>query len=181
VLVRNAKIHEDAFSFAPSYLETFTGGIAVKPTEFASRGIQLSRGFRALRVWMNLSVYGVDKIGAAIEQNIDDSQYLSTVIDAHPDLELLAPTAMNVVCFRVKFPGLGEAELDDLNARTLVRIQESGIAGPSNARIQGRFAIRVAHTNHRTVRSDFDLLLASALEMAAQIRDADRDRVGASA
>jgi glutamate/tyrosine decarboxylase-like PLP-dependent enzyme len=163
VLVRDAKLHEETFSFAPSYLETFTGGIAVKPTEFASRGIQLSRGFRALRVWMNLSVYGIDKLGAAIERNIDDSQYLSTQIAAHPDLELLAPTAMNVVCFRLKPAGLSEPELDQLNARVLVRIQESGVAVPSNARIGGRFAIRVAHTNHRTVRSDFDLLIANVL------------------
>ena len=176
VLVRDAKIHERAFSFAPSYLETFTGGIAVKPTEFASRGIQLSRGFRALRVWMNFSVYGTDRIGAAIEQNIEDCQYLSAQVAAHPDLELLAPTAMNVVCFRIKPAGLNEPELDELNARTLVRLQESGIAVPSNARINGRFAIRVAHTNHRTIRSDFDLLLARALEMATELPGTDRDQ-----
>jgi glutamate/tyrosine decarboxylase-like PLP-dependent enzyme len=169
ILVRDAKLHEQAFSFAPSYLETFTGGIAVKPTEFASRGIQLSRGFRALRVWMNLSVYGADKLGAAIERNIEDCQYLSALIAAHPDLELLAPTAMNVVCFRLKPAGLREPELDQLNARVLVRIQESGVAVPSNARIDGRFAIRVAHTNHRTVRSDFDLLIASVLAAGTEL------------
>ena len=179
VLVRDARIHEEAFSFAPSYLETFTGGIAVKPTEFASRGIQLSRGFRALRVWMNLSTYGIDKIGAAIERNIEDSQYLSATVDDHPDLELLAPTAMNVVCFRVKPAGLNEAELDALNSRTLVRLQESGIAVPSNARINGRFAIRVAHTNHRTIRTDFDLLIASVLDISGQLLGADRSGLGA--
>jgi aromatic-L-amino-acid/L-tryptophan decarboxylase len=169
VLVRDASIHEQAFSFAPSYLETFTGGIAVQPTEFASRGIQLSRSFRALRVWMNFSVYGVNKLGAIVEQNIEDVQYLSARIGAHPELELLGPSAMNVVCFRVKPAGLAEKELDALNARVLVRIQESGIAVPSNARIRGRFAIRVANTNHRTIRADFDLLIASVLDMAAQI------------
>jgi aromatic-L-amino-acid decarboxylase len=170
ILVRDAKIHEGAFSFAPSYLETFTGGIAVNPTEFASRGIQLSRGFRALRVWMNLSVYGIDKLGAVVEQNIEDIQYLAAKIAAHPELELLGPSAMNVVCFRVKPAGLVEGELDTLNAHVLVRIQEAGIAVPSNARIGGRFAIRVANTNHRTIRSDFDLLVASVVAAAADIR-----------
>ena len=169
ILVRDAKVHEEAFSFAPSYLETFTGGIAVKPTEFASRGIQLSRGFRALRVWMNFSVYGTDKLGEIVEQNIEDAQYLSAMIQIHPELELLAPSAMNVVCFRVRPAGLTEKELDALNARVLVRIQESGIAVPSNARIGGRFAIRVANTNHRTIRSDFDLLIASVLEIATEM------------
>jgi aromatic-L-amino-acid decarboxylase len=169
VLIRDSKAHEDAFSFAPSYLETFTGGIAVKPTEFASRGIQLSRGFRALRVWINLSVYGTNKIGAVIEQNIDDSQYLSSRIAADSELELLAPTAMNIVCFRVRPTGFSEVELDALNARLLMRLQESGVAVPSNARIRGRFALRVAHTNHRTIRSDFDLLIASILKMTREL------------
>ncbi len=173
ILIRDAKRHEEAFSFAPSYLENFTGGISVDPTEFASRGIQLSRAFRALRVWMNVSVYGANKLGAAIERNIEDSQYLSSQIDAHPGLELLAPAAMNVVCFRVAPAGRTEAELDALNMRVLVRIQESGIAVPSSARIDGRFAIRVAHTNHRTIRADFDVLLASVLEIATQILHAE--------
>ena len=123
---------------------------------------------------MNFSVYGADKLGSAIEQNIDDSQYLSSRVEATPELQLLAPAAMNVVCFRVAPVGLTEAELDDLNARVLVRIQESGVAVPSNARIGGRFAIRVAHANHRTIRSDFDLLITSVLDAASALNNASR-------
>lgn len=174
VLIRDARVHEDAFSFAPSYLETFKGGIAVKPTEFASRGIQLSRGFRALRVWMSLSVYGADKLGEVIEQNIDDAQYLASRIVTEPELELLAPAPMNVVCFRYRRAGLTEADLDALNSKLLVRLQESGIAVPSNVRIGGRFAIRVANTNHRTLRSDFDLLIESVLKVGHELSDNQR-------
>ena len=159
VLVRNAAAHLEAFSFAPSYLENFRGGIAIDSTEFASRGIQLSRGFRALRVWMNLAAYGVDRLGAAIEQNIEDAQYLRRRIESDENLELLGPAELNVVCFRYLESGMTESALDALNRELLVRIQESGIAVPSSARINGRFAIRVAHTNHRSVRADFDLLL----------------------
>ncbi|AEU38039.1 pyridoxal-dependent decarboxylase [Granulicella mallensis] len=169
VLIRDGKAHEKAFSFAPSYLENFSGGIAVKPTEFASKGIQLSRSFRALRVWMNLSVYGVEKLGQAIEQNIDDSFYLASRVEAEPDLELLAPVVMNVVCFRFVQDGFSDRELDELNSELLVRLQESGVAVPSNARIDGRFAIRVANTNHRTIRSDFDLLISSTLELGRRL------------
>jgi glutamate/tyrosine decarboxylase-like PLP-dependent enzyme len=111
----------------------------------------------------------VDALGAAIEQNVDDTQYLAARIASHPDLELMAPAAMNVVCFRVRRAGLADSELDALNARVLVQIQESGLAVPSNARIGGRFALRVANTNHRTVRADFDLLLDAVLLAARQL------------
>jgi glutamate/tyrosine decarboxylase-like PLP-dependent enzyme len=170
VLVRNPEAHQRAFSFAPSYLETFKGGIAVKPTEFASLGVQLSRGFRALRVWMNLSVYGTDLLGALVEQNIDDSQYLARRVESEPELELLAPAPMNVVCFRYRQDGMSETETDAFNSALLVRLQESGVAVPSNARIHGRFAIRVANTNHRTTRSDFDLLIDTVLKQAHVLR-----------
>jgi glutamate/tyrosine decarboxylase-like PLP-dependent enzyme len=169
VLVRDARAHSDAFSFAPSYLENFRGGIAVEPTEFASRGLQLSRGFRALRVWMHLSVYGSERIGRVIEQNIDDVAYLRDRIAAEPELEILGPSEMNVVCFRYLAPDLSPDGLDMLNTELLVRIQESGVAVPSSARIDGRFTLRVANTNHRTRPADFDLLVDSVLRAGREL------------
>jgi glutamate/tyrosine decarboxylase-like PLP-dependent enzyme len=163
VLVRDGQAHADSFSFAPSYLETFRGGIAVEPTEFASRGLQLSRGFRALKVWMHLKAYGSERLGRIIEQNIEDVAYLRTLIAREPELEMLGPSEMNVVCFRFVAPGLDALELDRLNTELIVQIQESGLAVPSNARIDGRFAIRVANTNHRTQPADFDLLIESVV------------------
>ncbi|MEL7372651.1 MAG: pyridoxal-dependent decarboxylase, partial [Myxococcota bacterium] len=81
VLFRDAKAHDAAFSFNPSYLDSFRGGIALNPTEFASKGIQLSRGFRALKAWMQLSTYGTDTIGNIIGQNIEQVAYLRRLID----------------------------------------------------------------------------------------------------
>ena len=118
---------------------------------------------------MNLLIYGTDRIGAVIEQNIEDAQYLRARIEAESRLEILGPTDMNVVCFRLHPAGVGEPELDALNREILVRIQESGLAGPSNARINGRFAIRIANTNHRTQRKDFDLLLKAVLDIGEDL------------
>lgn len=178
VLVRNAQSHKDAFSFAPSYLETFRGGIAVEPTEFASRGIQLSRGFRALRVWMNLATYGSDRIGRAIEQNIDDAQYLRERIEQEGALQLLGPAEMNVVCFRYWRAELTDFQLDELNREILVRLQESGLAVPSNARVSGCFALRVAHTNHRTRRDDFDVVLKAVLAIGNELAESTGQKEG---
>jgi len=159
VLVRDGNLQDETFAFAPSYLDEFRGGIAVNPTRFASKGIQLSRGFRALKAWMQFSAYGTNAIGAMIEQNIDQVAYLRELVARTPHLEQIGPSAMNVLCFRYLPEDMAAADVDKFNAELLVRIQESGLAVLSNARIGGVFALRVAHTNYRTTCEDFDLLI----------------------
>ncbi|MEM9064793.1 MAG: pyridoxal-dependent decarboxylase [Planctomycetota bacterium] len=166
VLVKNGNLHDGTFEFSPTYLDKFRGGIAPNPTEFASKGIQLSRGFRALKAWMQFSTYGTDAIGSAIEQNIDQVEYLRKLIASTPNLEQVGPSTMNVVCFRYVPEGKHLADTDEFNIELLVRIQESGLAVPSNARIEGVFALRVAHTNHRSTFEDFDVLIEAVTDIA---------------
>lgn len=165
VLVRDAHRHTESFSFAPSYLENLAGGIAIEPTEFASKGLQLSRAFRALKVWVNLSTYGSEQLGAIIEQNIEQVQALKVRIDAESELERLGPAPMNVICFRYRPAGWDGDALDALNAELLVGLQQSGVAVPSHARIGGHFALRVAHTNHRSRTEDFQVLVDEVLRL----------------
>ena len=169
VLVRDPKAHAGAFAYSASYLEEFRGGIAVDPIEFSSRGLQLSRGFRSLKAWMHFSIYGTERIGRMIEQNIDDVAFLRERIGREPELEVLGPAELNILCFRYVVPGAPAETLDALNAEILVRVQESGIAMPSSARLDGRLTLRVANTNHRTVPEDFDLLVDTVLRFGREL------------
>ena len=126
---------------------------------FSDYGYQLSRGFRALKAWMSLKEHGIRKFGRLIQQNIDQARYLAELIDAAPELELAAPVTLNVVCFRYVKPGLDGAGLDALNKQILVELQEQGIAAPSGTIIGGKYVLHVAHTNHRSQREDFDILV----------------------
>lgn len=165
VLVRDAAAQRAAFALTPSYLRPIGRGPAARPMEFADIGLDLSRGFRALRVWMSLRHHGSDAVGRLIGQNVEQARYLAELIRAEPELELLAPVAMNVVCFRYVPPGSDDTgkDLDALNIEVLLRVQESGVAVPSSTLIGGRFAIRVAITNHRSRREDFALLVNEVL------------------
>ena len=169
VLVRDAAAHAQAFSFTTSYFENLRGGIAIGSNELASRGLQLSRGNRALRVWMPLSVYGTDRIGRLVEQNIEDVAYLRARVGREPELENLGPCEMNLACFRYVAADASPTGLDELNKELLVRLQESGTAVPTHVRIDGRFAIRVANTNHRTTRADFDVLVDAVLRIGREL------------
>ena len=163
-LVRDQVAHRATFNVTPAYLAAFDRGIAAGGFPFAERGVQLSRGFRALKVWMSLKAHGVDAFARLIEQNVTQAAYLVGLVQAHPRLELLAPAPLNVVCFRYTAPGVDTASLNDLNQEILLQIQESGLAVPSTTVLGGRLAIRVAITNHRSRREDFDLLVRAVVD-----------------
>ena len=169
-LVRDQKAHRATFNVTPAYLASFDRGIAAGGFPFAERGVQLSRGFRALKVWMSFKTHGLDAFTQLIHQNVRQAHYLAGLVTKHPRLELLAPAPLNVVCFRFVVPGADDAKLNALNTEILLRIQESGLAIPSQTMFNGKFAIRVAVTNHRSRREDFDLLVKAVVEIGSALR-----------
>jgi aromatic-L-amino-acid/L-tryptophan decarboxylase len=167
VLVRDGEAHRRTFSIFPDYLARSTRGVAGGELWLSEYGVQLSRGFRALKVWMSLKEHGIDRYARLVRQNIGQAAYLADLVHAAPDLELMAPVPLNIVCFRWAGPGLDDATLDAINQEVLVTLHESGVAVPSNAVLGGRFAIRVAITNHRSRREDFDLLVREVRRLGA--------------
>jgi aromatic-L-amino-acid decarboxylase len=171
-LVRDAGAHHDSFRVPASYLTHATGGLAAADVWLSEYGVQLSRGFRALKVWWLLREHGVEKYGRLVEQNCDQAAYLAGLVDAEPELERMAPVALNIVCYRYRgAPGAAAdgAALDRLNEALLVGLQEDGVAMPSSTELGGRYAIRVCVTNHRSRQEDFDLLVRETLERGRRL------------
>ncbi len=169
-LLRDEKVHRATFALTPAYLSHGDRGIAAGPPWLSEYGLQLTRSFRALKVWMAFKTYGAAKIGRLIKQNIDQANYLGALVRAEPNLEQLAPIDLNVVCFRYVAPELDETALNQLNQELLIRLHESGAAAPSGTTLGDRFALRCAITNHRSQRQDFDQLVAEVLQLGGQIR-----------
>lgn len=170
-LVRDSEAHRRAFATHAPYLSKQEGGGGVTGTEnpFNQYGIQLTRSFKALKVWMSIKEYGSDKFAELIEQNVEQARYLAGLIEESSHIELLAPVPLNLVNFRFVAPGMSEESLDTLNQTLLVRLQESGVAVPSQRLIKGRFALCVANTNHRTRREDFDLLVREVEKIGLEL------------
>ncbi|HEX8392540.1 MAG TPA: pyridoxal-dependent decarboxylase [Longimicrobium sp.] len=163
VLIREPEHHRAAFAASASYLAPFDRGVMAGGLPFAERGMDLTRGFRALKVWMSIQAEGIDRFVRLMEQNVAHVRHLVARVDAEPHLELLAPAPLNVACFRFVAPGLGGEALNEINREILLRVQESGAAVPSSTVLGGRFALRVANVNHRTRVDDMDLLLDEVL------------------
>ena len=161
-LVRDAGAHLGTFSTTPEYLESASRGIS-SGTWLHDLGLQTSRGFRALKVWMALKEHGLAKFGRLIDQDLAHARYLSELITNTSGLTLCFPTAINIVCFRYDPGGLSEEALMQLNTEIMVQMQEAGIAAVSDTTVQGRHCLRAAINNHRTIPSDLDLVVAEVV------------------
>ena len=158
ILVRDGSRHRETFASPAAYLRRETRGLAAGTAWPCDFGPDLSRGFRALKTWFTLKAYGTEQLGAVIARTCALARYLERRVLAEPELELLAPAQLNIVCFRYR---AGDA--DNINADIVADIHESGIAAPSTTVINGQVAIRAAFVNHRTQARDVDALIDATL------------------
>lgn len=169
VLVRDEAVHRATFASTPSYLTRMPRGLADAIPWFTDYTIDLSRAFRALKIWFTIKEHGADAIGAAIEKNVAQAKRLGEMIDADEAFELLAPVQLNIVCFRYRVPDLNDDEIDAFNDELVIRLQESGIAVTSSTNVLGRRAIRANITNHRTRDEDLAILLEALRRIARDL------------
>ena len=169
-VVRDRKAHRDTFALTPEYLEHQARGLAAGSLWFSDYGLQLSRGFRALKVWLSFKEHGLDRYGRLIDQNIAQAHELARQIGAHPELELMAPVGLNIVCFRYNPGGRTDAELSALNTELLIRLHESGLAVPSYTTLGGNYCLRAAIANHRTQPQDLVMLIEAVVTLGRELR-----------
>jgi Glutamate decarboxylase and related PLP-dependent proteins len=168
VLIKDREIYKKAFVTPANYLMHHDKGLSSGPDPFSNYGMELSRGFKALKVWMNFKHYGLNNYRALIRQNLNQAEYLISLIKGNTNLELLAGN-LNIVCFRFNPQGQSQEFLNLLNKEILIQLQVKGIAAPSYTVLNGNYCIRVANTNHRSKKSDFGLLIDQTLDIGNKL------------
>ncbi len=158
VLVRDGRHLRAAFQIRPDYLQDIDA--AEQEVNFADLGLQLSRASHALKLWLSLQAFGVDAFRAAIDRSLDLARWAQERITASPDLDLLHPATLGVVCFRRRFAGVEEEEMvARLNSQVLDGLIESGQAVVSSTRLHGRYALRLCVLNHTSRVRDLEHVL----------------------
>jgi aromatic-L-amino-acid/L-tryptophan decarboxylase len=178
LLVRDPATLNRAFAHGAAYVDVIADE---QMSEFAfwDYGPELSRRFRALKIWFALKLHGVRAFAEAIDANLRVARHLAEAIDASEDFERLAPVPLSIVCFRYVPRGLRDRarngdpraldEVNGLNRRILVEVQREGEAYLSNADLGGAFALRACIVNYRTSAADADILLASVRRVADRL------------
>lgn len=170
VLIRSGESHLRSFSGRPEYLAGEGQGLAAGSPWPVDFGPELSRGFRALKVWAHFLEHGIEKLANAINENCAQATYLGEKISGSSLFELAAPVTLNIVCFR--YLPTSCSDQDKLNRSLVINLQNRGIAAPSTTIINGKLAIRVNITNHRTAFHDLDLLFEEAIKIGAELEGA---------
>jgi aromatic-L-amino-acid decarboxylase len=140
---------------------------AAETFAFWDHGLELSRRFRALKLWATLRFHGARRLAAAIGEDIRLATHLAELVSDAEDFELLAGPGLSICCFRhVPARPLDEPALNGHNERILQALQHDGRVYLSNATVDGRFALRACITNFRTTQADVEQVLTVVRELA---------------
>ncbi len=131
--------------------------------------IELSRRFRALKLWLSLRYHGLEKFREAIRNDLRHAQLLSRLIAAQSELELMAPVKLSAVCFRFVPQERSKLDVDELNQKVLQRVVRRGKVYLSNATIHGRFSLRACFVNHRTTPDDVAQIIEEVLVVGREL------------
>ena len=164
VLVRDASALPAAFSGDAAYLVDQDEGLAAGAPWPCDLGLELSRGFRALKVWTALRAHGTDALGAAISDNCRQASLMGRLVEAAPELELAAPITLNVCCFALA--GLAGEAADERHREIAAALQLAGDCVLSTTRLEGRTVLRAAIVNHRTREADIRLTIEAVVREA---------------
>jgi aromatic-L-amino-acid decarboxylase len=161
ILIREEEKHRAAFAARPAYLAVQGAGIGGGDPWFCDYGTDLSRSFRALKVWATLRAYGSERLGAVVTGNCRLAALMGELVEAETVLELAAPVVSNVCCFSAVARD-GE-DVSRLNTLIVQRLQATGEGVFSTTKVAGRIVIRAAITNHRTGPSDIEAVIKAVV------------------
>ena len=168
LMVRDPADLQRAFRIMPEYLQDTDLGL--EHVNFADRGLQLTRSFRALKVWMAMQLHGRRAHTEAITRSIELGDQAERWLREHPDFEVLSPASLGIVCFRWNSGDaatVDDQRLEEINRSIQTSVIEQGIAMMSSTRLDGRFSLRLCVMNHATRWSDVEITL-EALARAAR-------------
>jgi glutamate/tyrosine decarboxylase-like PLP-dependent enzyme len=158
VLARDSDLHRRTFAAPAAYLQREARGLAGGDFWPCDYGPDLSRGFRALKTWFTLKTQGTAALGAAIERSCALARDLERLVRGTPELQLLAPAQLNIVCFRYVCD-----DADAVNRAIVGDLHEAGVVAPSFTTLDGAVAIRAALFNHRSETRDIEALIEGVL------------------
>jgi aromatic-L-amino-acid decarboxylase len=163
VLVRDRRDLKAAFRVMPEYLKD--ADLSKAEVNFCDYGIQLTRSFRALKLWMSLNVFGVEAYRRAVDRGFTLADFAYGILKDYPVFKIVTQPEMAVITFRYTVPGQREDDIDTLNERIVERVIQDGLAMITSTTLKGRKVLRMCTINPRTTEEDIRLTVEHIKEV----------------
>ncbi len=167
ILVRDQDLLRESFNYNPEYLQDLQGEQA--GINYSEYGVQLTRSFRALKLWMSIMVFGLAAFRAAVARGFELAKVAEEEISRRTLFELVTPAQMGVVTFRIRPPSAAEDELEHLNRALVEAVIAAGFAMISSTRLRGRTVLRLCLINPRTEAGDVGRVLEHVEELGRKL------------
>lgn len=167
VLVRDRRLLRDTYAIHPEYLQDVHR--LREAVNFADYGIQLTRGFKALKLWMTIQVFGMDGLAAAVERGFELAEVSEAILREPGPWRVVTPARMAIVNFRWEAPGKSEEELDEIQLLIVERIKAGGLAIVTSTQLQGRTVLRLCTINPRTTEEDLRMTIEEMARLGGEL------------
>jgi glutamate/tyrosine decarboxylase-like PLP-dependent enzyme len=169
LLYRSPEAAQQTFSHSGDHARSLSAD-PIEGFVFFEESMELSRRFRALKLWLSLRYHGVAAFRQSIAKDLAQALRLATAIERESELELLSPVELSAVCFRHRgTDGMSEQELNDFNLALLKRVVARGRVYLSNASLHSKFCLRACIVNHRTKDADIDSVISEVMAAAREL------------
>ena len=168
LLVKDRSNLKDSFQVFAEYLKDVDLG--EEEINFGNHGIQLSRGFRALKLWLSLKTFGLEEFKKAVSKGIKLAQFAQQETSRYKEIELITPAQIGIINFRFNPGNSTEHQLNELNKRTIEKIVEDGFAMISSTSLQGMVVIRLCIINPRTTEEDIRQTISRLSDIFQQLK-----------
>jgi glutamate/tyrosine decarboxylase-like PLP-dependent enzyme len=173
ILARDFGDLYDAFHILPDYLVDVAGG--PRNVNMCDHGITLTRSARALKIWLAMKHFGLNRYRSVITRTLDLARYAQELLESTPGIEIVSPAVLSVVCFRY-VPGRSDGSggddeplIEAVNQEIRRRVWDSGRAMITSSRLRGRYVLRICVVNHNTVRSDVEEVVRLIAEVGRSV------------
>lgn len=167
ILVKDPDKLRRTFSLIPDYLRSNED--EGDRTDMMEYQLPLTKSFKSLKVWMTLKAFGSKRLRETIQRDIDNAQYLQSLIEKSDDFEMLTPVPLSIACFRYVPAGLDEKRLNDLNQKLAHAIEQDGRIFLTATKIKGKTALRTCFINPRTTKKDVEWIQEVIRDLAGKV------------
>jgi glutamate/tyrosine decarboxylase-like PLP-dependent enzyme len=168
VLVRERRHLEETFRAAPEYLKDTARNPEDEEVNFSDLGPQGTRSFRALKLWLSMKTFGLERFRQAIDRGLDLAEWTESYLRRSASWEVASPASLGIVCFRCHREGLSEARLEELHRSLVAALIGDGTAMVSSTELRGKTVLHVCLINPRTTEDDVRKTLARLEELAGR-------------